>query len=160
MFFIKIDTSQLVNCCSVIYKDDYNFAKESIGYFIILFYMLFFAALMLVWRDKKGMLFIWSAFFAYIAYLSVIYFFGTYIYELPTHNCPFCMMQKEYGYVGYFVWISYFLMIFYATLPFLIKQITHQDRSYKIEFTLFLSVFVLLCTYFVVRYYLINHTFL
>ncbi len=24
-----------------------------------------------------------------------------YFYELPSHHCPFCILQKEYGYVGY-----------------------------------------------------------
>ena len=30
-----------------------------------------------------------------------------YVYELPTHHCPFCVLQAEYGYVGY---------VFYMTL--------------------------------------------
>lgn len=24
-----------------------------------------------------------------------------YFYEMPSHHCPFCLLQKEYGYVGY-----------------------------------------------------------
>lgn len=24
-----------------------------------------------------------------------------YVYELPTHRCPFCLLQREYGHVGY-----------------------------------------------------------
>jgi hypothetical protein len=27
-----------------------------------------------------------------------------YFYELPTHHCPFCILQKEYGYVGYILY--------------------------------------------------------
>ena len=38
---------------------------------------------------------------------SLISFISPAIYELPTHHCPFCVLQKEYGYIGY---------IFYATL--------------------------------------------
>ena len=36
-----------------------------------------------------------------IGIASLISFIGPYVYELPTHRCPFCMLQKEYGYIGY-----------------------------------------------------------
>jgi hypothetical protein len=32
---------------------------------------------------------------------SLVSFVGTYFYELPTHRCPFCILQRDYGYVGY-----------------------------------------------------------
>ena len=38
---------------------------------------------------------------------SLISFIGPYVYELPTHRCPFCMLQGAYGYIGY---------LFYALL--------------------------------------------
>ena len=38
---------------------------------------------------------------------SLITFISPAIYELPTHHCPFCVLQKEYGYIGY---------LFYAAL--------------------------------------------
>lgn len=42
-----------------------------------------------------------------IGIASLISFISPAIYELPTHHCPFCVLQKEYGYIGY---------LFYATL--------------------------------------------
>jgi hypothetical protein len=38
---------------------------------------------------------------------SLISFISPAIYELPTHHCPFCVLQKEYSYIGY---------LFYSTL--------------------------------------------
>lgn len=32
---------------------------------------------------------------------AVIAWLSPYVYELPTHHCPFCILQREYGYVGY-----------------------------------------------------------
>lgn len=29
------------------------------------------------------------------------YIISPYLYELPTHNCPFCMLKAEYHYIGY-----------------------------------------------------------
>ncbi len=32
---------------------------------------------------------------------AVIAFVSPYVYELPTHHCPFCLLQREYRFVGY-----------------------------------------------------------
>jgi hypothetical protein len=42
-----------------------------------------------------------------VSITSLISFISLYYYELPTHHCPFCILQKEYGYVGY---LLYFLL--------------------------------------------------
>ncbi|MDP1832678.1 MAG: hypothetical protein Q8K67_11515 [Geothrix sp.] len=39
--------------------------------------------------------------FLLVSVASLISFFCLYIYELPTHHCPFCLLQREYGFVGY-----------------------------------------------------------
>ena len=36
-----------------------------------------------------------------ISIVALISFISIYFYELPTHHCPFCILQAEYGYVGY-----------------------------------------------------------
>ena len=40
-----------------------------------------------------------------ISIISVISFISLYFYEMPSHHCPFCILQKEYGYVGYPLYI-------------------------------------------------------
>ncbi len=36
-----------------------------------------------------------------VSLASIISFISLYFYELPTHRCPFCLLQAEYGYIGY-----------------------------------------------------------
>jgi hypothetical protein len=36
-----------------------------------------------------------------VSIASVISFISLYFCEMPSHHCPFCLLQKEYGYVGY-----------------------------------------------------------
>lgn len=43
-----------------------------------------------------------------VAVGSILSFICLYIYELPTHHCPFCVLQKEYGYIGYVLYIALF----------------------------------------------------
>jgi hypothetical protein len=38
----------------------------------------------------------------------VISFISLYFYQLPTHHCPFCLLQKEYYYIGYPLYLSLF----------------------------------------------------
>ncbi len=37
---------------------------------------------------------------------ALISFISLYFYELPTHHCPFCILQKEYHYVGYLIYFT------------------------------------------------------
>ena len=39
-----------------------------------------------------------------IAIAALVSFFSLYFYELPTHHCPFCILQSQYGYVGYLLY--------------------------------------------------------
>lgn len=36
-----------------------------------------------------------------ISLAAVVAFVSPYVYELPTHHCPFCLLQQEYRFVGY-----------------------------------------------------------
>lgn len=45
-----------------------------------------------------------ATFFASV--LALISFISLYIYQLPTHHCPFCILQREYGYIGYLLYGS------------------------------------------------------
>jgi hypothetical protein len=40
---------------------------------------------------------------ALVATVSVI---SLYIYQMPSHHCPFCILQKEYHFVGYLIYIA------------------------------------------------------
>jgi len=44
--------------------------------------------------------------FFVLALAAVISFISVYFYQLPTHHCPFCILQREYGYVGYALYLG------------------------------------------------------
>ena len=54
-------------------------------------------------RSRRGarLFAVLSLGFLLVAVASLISFFCLYIYALPTHHCPFCLLQREYGFVGY-----------------------------------------------------------
>jgi hypothetical protein len=36
-----------------------------------------------------------------VSLIGVVAFLSPYVYELPTHHCPFCLLQREYHWLGY-----------------------------------------------------------
>ena len=58
------------------------------------------------WRTGRGGLFLavagLAAFVSGIA--SLVAFFCLYYYEIPTHHCPFCLLQPEYSRIGYLLY--------------------------------------------------------
>ena len=44
-----------------------------------------------------------------VSLVAVVSFISLYFYEMPTHHCPFCLLQKDYGYIGYPLYLSLFL---------------------------------------------------
>ncbi len=41
-----------------------------------------------------------------VSVAALVSFIALYFYELPTHHCPFCLLQREYGYVGYLIYAT------------------------------------------------------
>jgi len=55
-----------------------------------------------------------NAMFLIFSIIALIVFFSPYVYELPTHRCPFCLLQKDYYYVGYLLYTLLFSGTFYG----------------------------------------------
>jgi len=72
------------------------------------FVLTLLAGLIYVIRGRTwGYLFsIISGMFFLIACIALISFISLYFYELPTHHCPFCILQKEYSYIGYVLYAA------------------------------------------------------
>jgi len=164
-FFSLIETQNPVLCCSSIYdltQDinplPFNISKLKL---IMLFYILYIAVIFSAYKKQKINLLLLVAAFIYISYYAIVYYFSAYIYELPTHKCPFCMFQYHYNYIGYFIYSSLFMGLFFAFSSFIITLITKNKVEYYFKYsTLFLSIFVSIVTIYVIIYYFKNGVFL
>ncbi len=164
-YFSHIDTTTPVSCCSTLYGNlegqnplPFNL---SISNMLILFVSTFTALLLSILLDKKITSILLVALFGFISYYVVVYFFGTYIYELPTHKCPYCMMQKEYYYIGYLIWGSLFLTISFTTIWAImglwLKVNVIKLKKYAI---INLAIFIIINFAYVAIYYIKNGVFL
>ncbi len=161
LYLTHIETSNPVTCCSVIFGQTGGANSLPFGLdipkLLMLFYLLF-ALIVLTTLSSMGLMSILSSvLFLVVAYYAVVYFFGTYIYQLPTHKCPFCILQDHYYYVGYFVWGFLLLGIFFSIDQAVMQTFFQKpSKALKRISLLFLSLFVLLCSAYVAVYYLKN----
>jgi hypothetical protein len=47
--------------------------------------------------------------FFVVAITAVVSVLSLYVYEHPHHHCPFCLLKREYGYFGFFLYAPLFL---------------------------------------------------
>ena len=160
-YFSHIRIDRPVSCCSVIFGQLGGRNGLPLGLdipkLLILFYLLFGLSIMTLWANIYRLALFVIPFFGVIAYYAVVYFFGTYVYELPTHQCPFCMLQSHYHYVGYLIWgsllIGLFLALDHTLLHLLFRQGSEKIKRVSL---LFLILFVTVCSSYVLIYYLKN----
>jgi hypothetical protein len=150
LMFDAIELDKMVDCCGTLYS------SASASYISTLFHIntplllgLFYSngALLLLFYFLKNRYFfaLLSVLFFVIALLSLIAFFGTYIYEMPTHHCPFCFLQKEYYYVGYLLYALLFSSTFYGVAAAFSKDTKGMQYSlvYAYMYIVIVSAYVL-----------------
>jgi hypothetical protein len=157
-FFANLSTLEPVLCCSNIYAKTAEVLPFGLktGFLVVLFYALFFLLLFLLHFKKRVFITAFSLLFLYVSYLSITYFFSTYIYELPTHKCPYCILGFDYYYIGYFIYGTLIIATFYALNAAIFN---FKPISYKKAFFTYI-LFVILVSAKFLYYLLINHTLL
>ncbi|MDD2789458.1 MAG: hypothetical protein PHU40_02205 [Sulfurimonas sp.] len=165
VMFDAIDFAKVVDCCGVIFSSttssyiSYLFRIQT-PYMLAAFYGNFILLILFYILRKKEIFALLNATFIIISLITLISFFGTYIYELPTHHCPFCFLQKEYHYVGYFLYIFLFIGTFYGLLTGFLKASADDiSQNYTISI-LFTSLYVVLLSAYPIIYYIKNGVWL
>jgi hypothetical protein len=164
-YFSSIQTNVPVSCCSAIYTAQSGGNSLPLGLditkLLILFYLLYGLSIISNINRYNALHIVVNILFLILSYYAVVYFFGTYVYELPTHKCPFCMMQSEYHYVGYLIWITLLLGTFFginsSMLTLLLKKEIKSVYNISLVFN---ALFVFTCSFYVALFYIQNGVFL
>jgi len=165
IMFQAIDIDKMVSCCGTLYSTS---ATSAIGDILkinpTLLLGLFYGNFMLMvlfYKLKVKYLFALSNItFIIVALISLISWFGTYIYELPTHHCPFCFLQSDYYYIGYAIYITLFIGTFYGIRSGIMEFLGEERaRSYKISL-IFNTLYLLIVTAYPLVYFMKNGVWL
>ena len=156
LFLTHINTQSVVSCCSIIYDTQEQIIPFSKNTLAALFYLNFIVIIFALVYKKKILLISASVLFLYLSYLSITYFFGLYIYELPSHHCPYCILSKDYYFIGYFIYGTLVLSTYYALSAALFGFVSNVIKK-ALFFYIF---FIVLLSFKLLYYYFVNHTLL
>jgi len=165
IMFGSIDLNEMVSCCGTIYSSSSGSYISKIfsvdtSVLLGLFYANY-ALMVLLYFFKRAYLFsIANILFIIISIITLIVYFGTYIYELPSHHCTFCFLQSDYYYVGYLIYLLLFVGTFYGIVTGLIvMDEKRREKNYKISI-LFNTLYVILLSLYPIVFYIKNGVWL
>ncbi|MBU1658965.1 hypothetical protein KKG72_07950 [bacterium] len=165
VMFSSIDIDKMVSCCGTLYSSSAtsyvsNIFSIQTPVLLALFYGNFALLLLFYFLKNRYLFAISNIVFIIVGIIALIAFFGTYIYELPTHHCPFCFLQKDYYYVGYLIYTSLFIGTFYGLIVGFIEA-SQKDRNVSYRMSLvFNFLYVILLSAYPLFYYLKNGVWL
>lgn len=118
LYFARLQPDIITSCCGALFSQaSRGIASEIIAapsnIMKIIFYSCITTMIMVGTRrylkGKGSYLFaVVSGITFVVSIVSIISFISLYFYEMPSHHCPFCILQKEYGYIGYPLYILLF----------------------------------------------------
>jgi len=166
-YFLGLRADVITSCCGTLFGED---AETLAGGLAALSpfptKILFFLSVVLTIRTgihfmvtgRAARLFAALAAWTMILALAfIISFVSPYFYELPTHHCPFCLLQKEYGYIGYPLYFSLFLAGItgagvgvvdrFKEIPSLREAVPRSQENFCLISMIGYSVFVMISIY-------------
>lgn len=164
-FFVSLNISKIVSCCGTL------FAAASSSYisllFVVdellwvgLFYGFFAMSLLAFWLKNNVLILFTNAMFLIFAMIALIVFFSPYVYELPTHRCPFCLLQKDYYYVGYLLYTLLFLGTFYGMGGAVLSLIAKEKIRFSKLSLCFNTLYVVIVSLYPIIYFIRNGVWL
>lgn len=83
----------------------------------------------LCWRAVmlRNLLVVSAVLLFFTSLAALVSFLSLYIYQLPSHQCPFDMLQGHYYYIGYPVYLGLFMATLFAMLPGLCQPLAITD---------------------------------
>lgn len=97
-----------------------------------------------------------AAWFFPVSLAAIVSFISLYVYQLPTHHCPFDLFQGHYHFIGYPLYLSLFAAVLFGLLPGLFRplrrvaalrdQLVSADRRWLLIALVALLLFLALAT--------------
>jgi hypothetical protein len=110
-YFLSIKPDIITSCCGTLFTTDTGTIlsdiialprKLSQAAFDSTVVLTITSGLYFYLQGKGAYLFsVSSLIMIIISIMAIISLISIYFYELPTHHCPFCILHREYGYIGY-----------------------------------------------------------
>jgi hypothetical protein len=117
-YFGLLEADVITSCCGALFSTDARAiagglaALPPYGTKVVFFFslaLLIRSGIHFVVTSRGAKIFGWiAAAMLVFSLAAVIAFVSVHYYELPTHHCPFCILQGEYHYIGYPLYLALF----------------------------------------------------
>ena len=117
-YFLRLEPNIITSCCGTLFSAKTFILPLRTVFFTGIGTVVFFYISVLlsvgcgvfyILKGRGGYLVsLTCALVFFVSVISILSFISAYIYELPTHHCPFCLLQKEYHYIGYPLYLTLF----------------------------------------------------
>jgi len=116
-YFLNLKANVITSCCGSLFNIDSEGVASGLAALPVEPMMAVFFGIMILTfvsgihfylkGSKTGVLFSLAGAAAFpLSVAALVSFISPYIYELPTHHCPFCILQQEYNYAGYLIYTA------------------------------------------------------
>ena len=168
-YFLGLDPEVITSCCGSLFSSaSAGMAGElsslSIRPMIWAFYstvIIYIAAALLCMKSRTAFLryavTVLSLFLFGISIAAIVSFISLYIYELPSHHCPFDIFQRPYHFIGYPIYLSLFCGVLFGLLPgffqplkkigSLRENIEQVEKKWLLMSILFILIFVVISSW-------------
>jgi hypothetical protein len=129
LYYSGLEPEVITSCCGALFSSGGpGLASELVALplrpMIIAFYLasLLFGLLLLICRQLsskwwRSLLALSALCFGAVALASVVSFISVYYYRLPSHHCPFDLLQGHYNFIGYPLYFCLFGALLCGLVP-------------------------------------------
>jgi len=128
----------ITSCCAVVFSSSTETGRNLLESFsqntlLFLYYgsiiALIVAGCILLKRWQLSLAALFSAgwlWFLGLATMAIITIFSSYIYAMPYHNCPFCILKPEYHYIGFALYFTLIPASFFGLSIVLVESFKNR----------------------------------
>ena len=129
----------ITSCCAVVFSTSAETGRNLLQSFpqntLLLLYYGFIVTLIIMGCIllKRWILPLAAAFsagwlcFLGLAAVAIITVFSSYIYAMPYHNCPFCILKPEYHYIGFALYFTLIPASFFGLSTVLVEPFKSRN---------------------------------
>jgi hypothetical protein len=127
-FFSRLSPNVITSCCGVLFSEGGRGIASSLAalpvrpteiVFFSLGSLVVIAGVAAARNGGKPYRLVLSSLsgpFFFVSIAAIISFISLYFYQMPTHHCPFCILQYHYYYVGYPLYAALFTGCFFGVM--------------------------------------------
>jgi hypothetical protein len=155
-YFMGLEPNIITSCCGALFSEGEEGIASSLSSLPVRPMMITFYVTIGLFISKY-MSTILSFVLFVVSIASIISFISLYFYEMPTHHCPFDVIQKDYRFIGYPIYITLFGGVFFGMItgilePFkkiasLKMTIKNAQQKWTVLSILLIVIFTIICSW-------------